>query len=463
MAEELKGTIIYGPIYPPNTDQKYATHDADYGKGGYRSVNSIEERDNITYQRRSVGMEVRVLNGEDAGVYTLKSFTGSTRLGVTSQEWEKVDSGSFSQEVTITGGPLSDEALEVFPSGKIPAGTSIESVLTALLCKEEYPKPSIQNASLIATIGKPTITCKNHSSSKNHVAIVETDVSLSIVSPSITECKNTSNKIGNLGFGYFGAKLDGESWVIDKTVESQDTSIEKSWKSISEVQSEEDKYSIIDAKIIQGFPETDSSNETSTPSHNSAGLYVFTNRKIQLGTNKVSAKAQGKRYQGYVDGIDPVFYKSSLNNYSEEKITEKLDSIGSEDNLHQTLPAISEEATLTITGVFPVYHNMTDSGYDMAEWPVEFNLTAGNCPTGDEFTIKKETITERFSFIYPSTHIPKVEVHDGTKWATWAGGAIEGDVDKELAGVTYKKYTLSGSSSGGGKLRITFDKNLNTK
>ena len=157
MAEELKGTIIYGPIYPPNTDQKYATHDADYGKGGYRSVNSIEERDNITYQRRSVGMEVRVLNGEDAGVYTLKSFTGSTRLGVTSQEWEKVDSGSFSQEVTITGGPLSDEALEVFPSGKIPAGTSIESVLTALLCKEEYPKPSIQNASLIATIGKPTI------------------------------------------------------------------------------------------------------------------------------------------------------------------------------------------------------------------------------------------------------------------------------------------------------------------
>lgn len=87
---KLTGTVITSPIVPGLSNDTYATHHDIYGKGGYRAVQTIEERDSISYERRSLGMEVRVLTGEGAGVYYLKSFDGDDFDGVTSQEWELV-------------------------------------------------------------------------------------------------------------------------------------------------------------------------------------------------------------------------------------------------------------------------------------------------------------------------------------------------------------------------------------
>lgn len=87
---KLTGTVITSPIVPGLSDDTYATHHDIYGKGGYRAVQTIEERDAISYERRSLGMEVRVLTGEGAGVYYLKSFNGDDFEGVTSQDWELV-------------------------------------------------------------------------------------------------------------------------------------------------------------------------------------------------------------------------------------------------------------------------------------------------------------------------------------------------------------------------------------
>lgn len=494
---DLRGTIIYGPIYPPNTEQKFATHDADYGKGGYRSVNSIEERDNITFQRRTVGMEVRVLgDGPDAGVYILKSFEGSTRFGVTKQEWEKVDGGSLSKEITISGGPLSNTVVNSFPGGKIPAGTKIEDILTTLLCKEDYPTPSYQTASLSATISAPTITCDNHSSSSDHLAIVGTTVTLTITSPSTTTASKTSNKVYNMSHGYKGAKLskvgEGEDvqeiWVIDDSVISGDSYIEKLWEGV-QIVDEKEEYKIVDVRINEsntytGFSEiaptegveNSGSSEEQVSSSNSPATYKFKNRRIDLGVNKVSAKAQGKRYQGYVEGIDPVFYKSNIGNVSDgsvegtvRRITDPVASLGTAEDPIKTLNAKSGEALLTITGVYPIYHNMVKEGdtfvrYDMNDWPTQFALTSGKNLTGDSFIIIGESETDRFSFIYPETHTPTIEVHDGNKWNSWAGGATSTEyVDKMLNNVKYKRYTLGGSPTGGGKLRISFNKNLSSK
>ena len=58
----LKGVNIPSTIVPFTTDDTYATHDAIYGKGGFRSVRTLADRDNIPLARRSVGMLVYVIS-----------------------------------------------------------------------------------------------------------------------------------------------------------------------------------------------------------------------------------------------------------------------------------------------------------------------------------------------------------------------------------------------------------------
>lgn len=104
----VQGIGISGMITPGGDDNnKFATHSDRFGKGGYRAVQTIDDRDAITYDRRALGMEVRVLYGEGAGVYYLKSFDGSSKKGVTDQKWELVttpssgDNGGGEKELYI--------------------------------------------------------------------------------------------------------------------------------------------------------------------------------------------------------------------------------------------------------------------------------------------------------------------------------------------------------------------------
>lgn len=52
----LTGTNIAAPIVPFTTADTYPTHDALYGKGGYREVATLAERDAIPAARMRVGM-----------------------------------------------------------------------------------------------------------------------------------------------------------------------------------------------------------------------------------------------------------------------------------------------------------------------------------------------------------------------------------------------------------------------
>ncbi len=57
---ELKGTQVAAMVVPFTDADKYATHDAEYGKGGFRSVETIALRDAIPTERKTKGMVVRV-------------------------------------------------------------------------------------------------------------------------------------------------------------------------------------------------------------------------------------------------------------------------------------------------------------------------------------------------------------------------------------------------------------------
>lgn len=57
---ELKGTQVAAIVVPFTDADKYATHDAEYGKGGFRSVETITLRNAIPTERKTKGMVVRV-------------------------------------------------------------------------------------------------------------------------------------------------------------------------------------------------------------------------------------------------------------------------------------------------------------------------------------------------------------------------------------------------------------------
>jgi|LakMenEpi03Aug12_release.lakeMendotaPanAssembly.Ray.scaffolds.fasta_scaffold280101_2 hypothetical protein len=93
----LPGTNIIAAIVPFTELDQYATHDAKYGKGGYRSVTNVTARNNIPPDRRSIGMTVRTT--DDNIVWILTSDDGT--LNCVNCVWVKevdtlsMDGGEF--------------------------------------------------------------------------------------------------------------------------------------------------------------------------------------------------------------------------------------------------------------------------------------------------------------------------------------------------------------------------------
>lgn len=85
MARYPGGVVVSGYISPSDSTDQYATHRADLGKGGYRSVLNITERDNITSIRRELGMIVYVI--EEKKEYRLVD-------GLTNTHWEEIVGGT---------------------------------------------------------------------------------------------------------------------------------------------------------------------------------------------------------------------------------------------------------------------------------------------------------------------------------------------------------------------------------
>jgi hypothetical protein len=92
---DTNGTKVVSKIVPTDTLDEYATHDADYGRGGYVSVADIAARDAITAQRRKQGMMVYVNSTNTK--YVLKD-------GVTNSDWVEDTSGGGSVAVDSVNG-----------------------------------------------------------------------------------------------------------------------------------------------------------------------------------------------------------------------------------------------------------------------------------------------------------------------------------------------------------------------
>lgn len=68
----IAGTNVTAPIVPYSEIDQYPTHDAKYGKGGYRTVADKTARDQIPDARLELGMAVRTI--DDNVVWILTSL-----------------------------------------------------------------------------------------------------------------------------------------------------------------------------------------------------------------------------------------------------------------------------------------------------------------------------------------------------------------------------------------------------
>lgn len=81
----IPGTVVNSRIVPSDSNDLYATHDAQYGRDGWRSVADIAERDAITNLRRKEGMIAWV--AYDGTAYQLVG-------GITNANWVPFSAGT---------------------------------------------------------------------------------------------------------------------------------------------------------------------------------------------------------------------------------------------------------------------------------------------------------------------------------------------------------------------------------
>jgi hypothetical protein len=90
---QIRGTNVLAPVVPFDTTDSHASHEARYGKGGYRSVSDIAERDAIPQLRREAGMLVWVIDTQKAWRLNanLTTWTEVTAIN----EPQLIDGGSY--------------------------------------------------------------------------------------------------------------------------------------------------------------------------------------------------------------------------------------------------------------------------------------------------------------------------------------------------------------------------------
>ena len=127
----LKGTQLASLIVPGTTEDEYPTHDAKYGKGGFRAVGTIEESNLIPSPRLDPGMFVYVIDPGELYVYEVNNDIGSWVL------WEGSGGGSGESSYTESFTNQTDITIE-HNLGRYPSITIKDSEDDVIVGEANY-------------------------------------------------------------------------------------------------------------------------------------------------------------------------------------------------------------------------------------------------------------------------------------------------------------------------------------
>jgi len=132
---------VIGAVEPNDLTDKYPTHNEIYGKGGFRSVADVAERNGITPARRSAGMLVYVISEEK--LYQLKG-------GLVDANWTEIAFGAGSG-----GGTGGVVAIEKGGTGAVTAEEARVNLGLGTLAVQNKDAVEITNGAIDGTlIGK---------------------------------------------------------------------------------------------------------------------------------------------------------------------------------------------------------------------------------------------------------------------------------------------------------------------
>ena len=400
---------------------------------GVRVVDKIVNLTDETIEDVYKGMIVSVL--EDNSLYVLLTDSDSNS---DEREWKKVGSDSKKLSAPITVAGLSSNLGANISNGKTyTTDNTIEDILRDLLCKEIYPTVSLSTTNPTITFGG-----MNGATASNHKSIMKVGSVLNL-NPVTLESASISNcyRRGS-GFSY-GYSTDNDN----KKDSDENPPIKYGYSSLTGLYTLKEEYN---PSSIGTVRTVSSSDNYENVKFNSGSV------TIGLGSNTISFSASSPSGV-YSHPEYPEYYVvSNLGNTNSNKLLKSSDAING------TINSITRTSSISVTGVYPVYVNISSGNF--VNETIEMSLVASKI---FEIDVPSEVSSGiHFTFDYPATHsVTSFEIKDLT------GNFVKYDatyedvseiITKEVCGnnVSYKRFITTGKLQGKGTYKITLSKRL---
>jgi hypothetical protein len=284
-------------------------------------------------QTYTAGNAIEITEANEVAVVVAESTEAETNYLVNDGGLKVSEMGAgvtkLSQDIQVVGGPLADDLAGIFDGGVIPAGTSVETILMKMICKEIFPTASTSQGSISASMSLTTLTFDPTDATVEVGTIVTTNA----LTANNSSYSTTPAKITGLTNGY--SLTEGG----DKVTGNMEFAVE----SVSEA-SNNHKITF----TYTGFTETapDAVEAASTVTMPAQTLVV------REGECKVSVSASGSKFTATSPAVSQEYYNiSNVNTRQKETKTISTKSLSS---------TASKTTSDKVTGVYKYFAGYYD-------------------------------------------------------------------------------------------------------
>lgn len=346
-------------------------------------VDGMLESVEVTDQDGTKGLKFTWnIDGETTGVnktsfvsladFKATTYTAGEHIAISETNEISVKDMDTAKTVTteeiLVGGGVADPSL--FMDGKIPAGTPLQTILTQLLCKEEYP-------ATVSTPGTASITTSisggvlDHDGKKVEVG---TKVNLSAIAKPAASWKRTGSQVTGIKYGY----ADDAAGTNKSTA----TTIVKNWGNPAKTTA-----ASVTVKYT-GF------NGASAPTAGES-IAAQTGLTVGEGANTVKIDVKSEAYTISCEGIESKYVCSNIGHFSEDHKTTAIEAITG-----KTVPAAVKSESRTVTGERHWFLGAKPSAIELTSANIRA-LSNNVAPTAGEITLSIAEGTKAVYVVVP--------------------------------------------------------------
>lgn len=385
-------------------------------------------------------------------------YKGDKILGTT-----EADKMYTTDEITIAGGPLASYFDDVYTDGKIPAGTSLQALLTALACVEKWPNPAAKASwgTLTSTFPAMTAvsaTADGKSISSGSLVEIGSSVTFGAYSGKNVTSNTPSLTFDNFSYGY-----------ATSTGKHTPTKTESNPASVTATVTTATDPTYTLTRTYEKFTQQEGA-DTATSKTGSSGSgisFVADTVTVAVGTNKVTyGISVDKQVHSATAQAPSVYYAlSNLGNTDKDGSTQQTVDYTTQHTYTPSpaIPAAPTSASFNVVGVWPVYSNIKNGAFESdATTRLALQKTTSFTFEGTPTEVGS---ANNFMFDYPASHeISKFEMKDPSgNWVDFSADYNKkaAEITKTLHGVDRAYYRLS-TAGGNGSMtyRITLNKTL---